>query len=142
MWGASTFRDISGGNALVKTLPSGEMRQSALRSLKSQITNKPNVGVPQIIEFMTITRNLQERDAAFETKMAARCADQDPVGAVNFYAQSSADGSATDLANLRTVLKRWIAKDRRAAETWAKGQAGTPHFEVITQELQSPAGPN
>ena len=38
MWGASTFRDISGGNALVKTLPSGEIRQSALRSLKSQIT--------------------------------------------------------------------------------------------------------
>jgi len=91
---------------------------------------------------MTITRTLQERDPGFETKMAARCADQDPVGAANFYAQPFAAGSASDLANLRTVLKRWIAKDRHAAEIWAKGQEGTPHFEVVSQELQSPAQAN
>lgn len=137
MWGASTFRDISGGNALLKTLPTGEIRSSALRSLKSQILNKPNVAAPQIIEFMTITRGLQERDAKFENRVAARCADQDPVAAANFYAQSTEDDAASDYQNLRTVLKQWIVKDRSAAETWAKGQANTPHFDAITRELQS-----
>jgi hypothetical protein len=59
VWGASDVLDISGGNTLLKTIPGGEMRTSAVRSMKHQVMSKPDLPAAQIIEFMTITRTLR-----------------------------------------------------------------------------------
>jgi hypothetical protein len=135
VWGASTFLDISGGNALLKVIPPGTMRAGALRSLKSQIANKPNLPASQIFEFMTIARGLQERDPQFEKQQVLRCANLDPMGAANFYAQPSDENQPADYGNLRAVLQTWVQNDRSAAETWAKGQKETPHYDVVVRAL-------
>ena len=135
VWGASTFRDITGGNALLKTIPAGEMRSSAVRSLKSQILNKPHLPTAQIIDFMGITRSLGERDPGFEKQVVNRCANADPVAAANFYAKSLDDGTPNDYQNLRAVLKQWALKDRQGAETWVKGQERTDYYGIAMEEL-------
>jgi hypothetical protein len=137
MWGASTFLDISGGNTLLPTVPEGEMRRSAIQSLKNQVNDKVNLPAAQIIEFMSITRRLGERDVAFEKQVATRCANLDPLGAANFYSRTPEDGTPIDEANLRTVLKTWIRTDRAAAENWAKGEAGKSHYSAVLEELGS-----
>jgi hypothetical protein len=45
----------------------------------------------------------------------------------------------TNIKELGVVSALWIKADPKAAESWAKGQEGTPHYEVIANQFLSAA---
>jgi hypothetical protein len=138
-WGASRGSDISGGIAYLKGLPETAPRDSAVRSLKSQIRTAPQVPANQVLDFVAATRLLGARDRKFEAQMASRCAESDPFAAANFFARPLPDGAANDYAELRIVTAQWVRRDQKAAESWAKGQEGMPHYVLMAAEFAQAA---
>ena len=134
-WGMSGLNDIDASNAFLKTLPQGTDRASAMKSIRYQITKKPYIPAQQLLDFVAINRSLGARDRQFEAQMAARCTDNDPFAAANFFSQPLPDGSENDFAELKVVAAKWIQKDPKSALNWAKGEEGKPHYIVLAGEF-------
>jgi hypothetical protein len=142
-WGASNGvsdrPDIARGLALAKGFPEGPERASALRSVQGMIWNRPQVSIPEILEFIAATRSLGARDRGFETQIAGRCAALDPQAAANFFIQPLPNGENNDFAELKALTAQWILRDLKSADSWAKEQEGTLHFEAVATEFAKAA---
>jgi hypothetical protein len=127
--------DISAVTAYVQTVPEGIARKEALLSAKGVIGRNQYLPAQQLLDFVATTRALGARDRQFESQMAKRCATKDPFLAAEFFSAPLPNGQSNDYRELRTVLQSWIRQDPKAAESWAKGQEGTPHHEVVAGEF-------
>jgi hypothetical protein len=133
-WGVCGQFDISEGNTFTKNLPPGPAQFNAIRSMKSQI-NQKDLPAQQILDFLEVTRAVGSRDRGFEAQMASRCAGIDPFAAANYFSQPLANGEQNDFKELSVVSALWIKADPKAAESWAKGQEGTPQYEVVANQF-------
>ena len=139
-WGLSTVTDISTATKLLTDLPEDVPRESVINSLKSQIRQKEELPVPQILDFITATRAVGASDQSFELNMASRCAERDPFAAAEFFARpAGADVAKTNAEGLRIVVGQWAGMHPDAAESWAKGQEGTPNYPLVAGLLAQAA---
>jgi hypothetical protein len=134
-WGVCGPFDISEGNTFTRNLPPGPAQTSAIRAMKSQINQKGHLPAQQILDFIEVTRSVGSRDRGFEAQMASRCAGIDPFATVNYFSQPLANGEQNDFSELGVVSALWIKADPKAAESWAKSQEGTPHYEVVANQF-------
>jgi hypothetical protein len=134
-WGVCGPFDISEGNNFTKSLPPGPAQFNAIRSMKSQIGQKGHLPAQQILDFIEVTRSVGSRDRDFEVQMASRCTGIDPFAAAHYFSQPLANGEPNDFKELNVVSAQWIKADPKTAESWAKAQEGTPHYEVIANQF-------
>ena len=134
-WGVCDPFNISEGNNFARSLPPGPAQFNAIRSIKSQIGQKGHLPAQQILDFIEVTRSAGSRDRGFESQMASRCTGIDPFAAANYFSQPLANGEPNDFKELDVVSAQWIKTDPKAAESWAKAQEGTPHYEVIANQF-------
>jgi hypothetical protein len=134
-WGVCGPFDISAGNTFTENLPPGPAQFNAIRGMKSQINQKGHLPAQQILDFIEVTRAVGSRDRGFEAQMASRCAGIDAFAAANYFSQPLANGEQNDFKELGVVSEKWIKADPKAAESWAKSQEGTPHYEVIANQF-------
>jgi hypothetical protein len=111
-------------------------RESVITSI---IHAKDDLPVPQILDFIAATRSGGATDANFEMEMAGRCAGRDPFAAADFFAQPPAGGAKNDYKGWRVVVSQWAQVHPEAAESWAKGQEGTPHYGLVANMLAQAA---
>jgi hypothetical protein len=138
-WGVANLLDIGDANSFAKSLPDGPARAQALRSIRDQIAQKPEVPAQQILDFVTALRESGKRDRNFEARMASRCGAIDPIATANFFSQSTTDAAGDDFAELKVVSAEWIRRDSQAAENWLKGKSGTPAYEIVATEFVTAA---
>jgi len=134
-WGVSQGANIAPATALLRDLTTDEARPSVANSIKSQIKRKVEVRPDLVFEFIETTRGVGLRDVTFENQMAVRFASEDPLAAANYFAQPLQGTTENDFAQLRTVTARWARDDYKAANSWAKGEEGKPHYAVIASEF-------
>jgi hypothetical protein len=132
--GLAKSDDISAVIAYAQAAPQGIPRKQVVLSAKDIIRRSPDLPAQQLLDFVAATRGLGEKDHQFDVQMAKRAAVNDPYLAANFFVtQPAAD--TNDHVELRAVLQSWLSDDRKAAESWAKGQKDTLHYEVVAEEL-------
>ncbi len=127
--------DITEVTAFVRAVPEGIGRNAALQSAKDLIGRNLNLPAQQLLDFVTATRSINARDKGLELQLAKRCSMIDPYLAANYFSAPLAQDQQSDYRELRAVLQTWIQRDPNAAESWAKGQKGSPHYRVVEEEL-------
>jgi hypothetical protein len=131
--GLAKIDDLSAAIDFAKDTPAGIPRLAFLQSVRDTINRNKHTPARQLLDFVAASHSLGDQNVKFDLSIAKRVAVQDPLLAADFFAAQV--NSNNEYPELRVILQTWSQTDRKALESWAKGQKGKPHYGTVVEEL-------